>query len=644
MCGIVGFWDFSRSRKKEEYLEIVTMMTSQVFPRGPDSGGVWCDENLGLVFGHRRLAIVDRSSAGDQPMISQSGNSVIIYNGEIYNWIAIRSELEKLGVFCRSYTDTEVLLEACELWGLEATIKRMNGMFAFAYWNKRQEKLYLVRDRLGIKPLFWGLKGNIFYFASQLNALIVHPDWEGNIDRQALTSYFRFNYIPAPLSIYQGVYKLEPGRILIIDTKQHLIKTQFWSLETVCQNRVLTSLNELEAIEKMNYLIRDAVKCRMYVDLPLGAFLSGGIDSSTIVALMQAQSERPIKTFSIGFYDSAYNEGTYAKAIAQHLKTEHYELYLHVNEAVALIPHIPEWYDEPFADSSQIPTYLVSRLAKEHVSVILSGDGGDELFSGYNRYILFKKLWSILTILPHPLKKSVSKLITSFNPATWDKFFKIVPRRWRPLQVGDRVHKLAFLMQSPNDFYKSLMSFWERPSELVIDGSEILLWPRTIESLNFVEQMQYVDSITYLPDDILTKVDRASMAVSLEARIPLLDYRLVEFVWALPSQFKLRNGQTKWILRRVLEKYVPAPLFERPKAGFGVPIDDWLRVQLREWAEDLLSVQKLRQDNLLNFKLIRQRWEEHLLGKRNWHYSLWGVLMFQLWRERRVEKKIINSS
>ena len=635
MCGIAGFWDFRQSCRKEQYLEIITMMTNQVVSRGPDSGGAWCDETTGLVFGHRRLVIVDFSSAGHQPMLSQSGSSAITYNGEIYNALSVRSELEKSGIVCRSSTDTEVLLEACEHWGPETAIKKMNGMFAFAYWDKHQRKLYLVRDRLGIKPLFWGLKNNIFYFASQLKALIIHPNWQGSIDRQALTSYFRYNYIPAPLSIYQGIYKLEPGHILIIDANQHLTEKQFWSLEAICQNRVLTSFNELEVFEKMDYLLQDAVKCRMYADVPLGAFLSGGIDSSTVVSLMQAQSTKPVKTFSIGFHEFSYNEATYAKAVAQHLKTDHHELYLHVDEAAKLIPQIPEWYDEPFADSSQIPTYLVSRLAREHVTVSLSGDGGDELFAGYDRYVLAEKLWSRLAGLPISFKKSASKLIYSFNPTTWDKIAKIIPRRWRPLRLGDKAHKFAaLLVQSSNDLYKNLVSLWEKPTELVVGGSEIFLFPQPITNLNFVEQMQYIDSVTYLPDDILTKVDRASMAVSLETRVPLLDYRLVEFVWTLPLQFKLRNGETKWILRRILEKYVPHQLLERPKMGFGVPIDQWLQGQLRGWAEDLLSIRKLQEDNLLNSQLIRQRWKEHLSAKRNWQYSLWGVLMFQLWREQ----------
>lgn len=635
MCGIAGFWDFHQSRRKEQYLEIITTMTNQILSRGPDSAGAWCDETIGLVFGHRRLVIVDLSSAGHQPMFSQSGSSAIIYNGEIYNAPFIRSELEKLGIFCRTSADTEVLLEACEHWGPEAAIKKMNGMFAFAYWDKRQRKLYLVRDRLGIKPLFWGLKNNIFYFASQLKALTIHPDWQGSIDRQALTSYFRYNYIPGPLSIYRGIYKLEPGHIIIIDANQHLSEKQFWSLKSVCQNRVLTSFNEFEVLEKMDYLLKDAVKCRMYADVPLGAFLSGGIDSSTVVSLMQAQSIKPIKTFSIGFHELSYNEAIYAKAVAQHLKTDHYELYLHVDEAVKLIPQIPEWYDEPFADSSQIPTYLVSRLAREHVTVSLSGDGGDELFAGYNRYILAEKLWSSLSALPISFKKLVSKLIYFFNPTAWDRIAKIIPRRWRPLQLGDKVYKFAaLLIQSSDDLYRNIVSFWEKPAELVAGGSEIVSWPRPITNLNFVEQMQYIDSVTYLPDDILTKVDRASMAVSLEARVPLLDYRLVEFVWTLPLQFKLRNEESKWLLRRILEKYVPHQLFERPKMGFGVPIDHWLRGQLMEWAEDLLSIHKLQEDNLLNAQLIRRRWEEHLSKKRNWQHSLWGVLMFQLWRER----------
>lgn len=635
MCGIAGFWDFRRSRRKEQYLEIITTMTNQILSRGPDSAGTWCDETTGLVFGHRRLVVIDLSSLGHQPMFSQSGSSAIIYNGEIYNAPFIRSELEKLGIFCRSSADTEVLLEACEQWGPEAAIKKMNGMFAFAYWNKRQRKLYLVRDRLGIKPLFWGLKNNIFYFASQLKALTIHPDWQGGIDRQALTSYFRYNYIPAPLSIYKGIYKLEPGHIIIIDAKQHVIKKQFWSLESVCQNRILASCNEFEVLEKIDYLLKDAVKCRMHADVPLGAFLSGGIDSSTVVSLMQAQSTKPIKTFAIGFHELSYNEAIYAKAVAQHLKTDHYELYLNLNEVVKLIPHIPEWYDEPFADSSQIPTYLVSRLAKEHVTVSLSGDGGDELFAGYNRYILAQKLWSVLAVFPMSFKKLASKLIYSFNPTTWDKIAKTIPGRWRPFRLGDKVHKFAaLLIQSSDDLYKNLVSFWEKPAELVVGGAEIFSWPQPITNLNFVEQMQYIDSVTYLPDDILTKVDRASMSVSLETRMPLLDYRLVEFVWTLPFQFKLRNKETKWLLRRILEKYLPHQLVERPKMGFGVPIGHWLRDQLVEWAEDLLSTHKLQEDNLLNAQLIRQRWEEHLSKKRNWQHPLWGVLMFQLWREQ----------
>lgn len=635
MCGIAGFWDFRRSRRKEQYLEIITTMTNQILSRGPDSAGTWCDETTGLVFGHRRLVVIDLSSLGHQPMFSQSGSSAIIYNGEIYNAPFIRSELEKLGIFCRSSADTEVLLEACEQWGPEAAIKKMNGMFAFAYWNKRQRKLYLVRDRLGIKPLFWGLKNNIFYFASQLKALTIHPDWQGGIDRQALTSYFRYNYIPAPLSIYKGIYKLEPGHIIIIDAKQHVIKKQFWSLKSVCQNRILASCNEFEVLEKIDYLLKDAVKCRMHADVPLGAFLSGGIDSSTVVSLMQAQSTKPIKTFAIGFHELSYNEAIYAKAVAQHLKTDHYELYLNLNEVVKLIPHIPEWYDEPFADSSQIPTYLVSRLAKEHVTVSLSGDGGDELFAGYNRYILAQKLWSVLAVFPMSFKKLASKLIYSFNPTTWDKIAKIIPGRWRPFRLGDKVHKFAaLLIQSSDDLYKNLVSFWEKPAELVVGGAEIFSWPQPITNLNFVEQMQYIDSVTYLPDDILTKVDRASMSVSLETRMPLLDYRLVEFVWTLPFQFKLRNKETKWLLRRILEKYLPHQLVERPKMGFGVPIGHWLRDQLVEWAEDLLSTHKLQEDNLLNAQLIRQRWEEHLSKKRNWQHPLWGVLMFQLWREQ----------
>ncbi|AAO90374.1 asparagine synthase (glutamine-hydrolyzing) [Coxiella burnetii] len=636
MCGIVGFWDFRRSWKKEQYQKVAAKMADQITSRGPDSSGVWCDEKTGLAFGHRRLAVIDLSTAGHQPMLSHSGNTAIIYNGEIYNAPFIRRELENAGIYCCGHSDTEVLLEACELWGVKSAVKKMNGMFAFAYWNKLEKKLYLGRDRLGIKPLFWSLKNNIFYFSSQLKALAAHPVWNVEIDRTALTSYFRFNYIPAPLSIYKGVYKLKPGTILTIDPNQKIIEETFWSLETVCQKNInKKKIDDNEVLEKTETLLRDAVKCRMYSDVPLGAFLSGGIDSSAVVALMQAQSTNRIKTFSIGFYEKEYNEASYAKEVAQHLKTDHHELYLHVDEAARLIPQIPEWYDEPFADSSQIPTYLVSQLARQHVTVSLSGDGGDELFAGYNRYLLAENLWSKLVRFPLWMRQSGSKTINFFSPSAWDKFANVIPRKLRPSSVGDKAHKLAALLtQSSEDLYKGLVSLWERPAELVIDGSDISLWPEPLPDLNFTERMQYIDTLTYLPDDILTKVDRASMAVSLEARIPLLDYRLVEYIWSLPMRFKLERGETKWLLRRVLGKYVPEKLFTRPKMGFGVPIDHWLRCQLREWAEDLLSVPKLEKDGLLHSSLIRQRWQEHLSGKRNWQYSLWSVLMFQLWRER----------
>ncbi|MBW5802254.1 asparagine synthase (glutamine-hydrolyzing) [Coxiella endosymbiont of Ornithodoros amblus] len=636
MCGIAGFWDFRQSWKKEQYKKIVAKMANQIISRGPDSSGVWCDEKTGLAFGHRRLAVIDLSTAGNQPMLSRSRNTAIIYNGEIYNAPFIRQELENAGIYCFGHSDTEVLLEACELWGVKSAVKKMNGMFAFAYWNKLEKKLYLARDRLGIKPLFWSLKNNIFYFSSQLKALAAHPVWNVQIDRTALTSYFRFNYIPAPLSIYSGVHKLKPGMILSIDHNQKIIEETFWSLETVCKKNInKKKIDDNEVLEETETLLRDAVKCCMYSDVPLGAFLSGGIDSSTVVALTQAQSTNRIKTFSIGFYEKEYNEASYAKEVAKHLKTDHHELYLHVDEAARLIPQIPEWYDEPFADSSQIPTYLVSQLARQHVTVSLSGDGGDELFAGYNRYLLAENLWSKLVRFPLWMRQSASKMINFFSPSGWDKFANVIPRKLRPSSVGDKAHKLAtLLIQSSEDLYKGVVSLWERPAELVIDGSDISLWPELLLDLNFTEQMQYIDTLTYLPDDILTKVDRASMAVSLEVRIPFLDYRLVEYIWSLPMRFKLQQGETKWLLRRVLGKYVSEKLFTRPKMGFGMPIDHWLRGQLREWAEDLLSISKLEKDGLLNSSLFRQRWKEHLSGKRNWQYSLWSVLMFQLWRER----------
>ncbi len=645
MCGLAGFWDFKANTSKTELLAIGQKMGKAISHRGPDSEGGWCDESLGLSFSHLRLAIVDLSEAGHQPMVSRSGRSVIVYNGEIYNASELRELLSAEGCHFRGHSDTEVILEACERWGVETTCQKLIGMFAFVFWDQKTQQLFLARDRLGIKPLYWGFNQGILFFGSQLKSFKAHPKFKPEIDKEALTSYFRFGYVPTPLSIFKNIQKLSPGSILSVDRTQKTHEFRFWDLQNVIirgkEKQSKTVGNDETLIEELDLLLRDAVKRRMITDVPFGAFLSGGVDSSTVVALMQAQSDRPIKTFTIGFHEADYDEAKHAARVAKHLGTEHHELYLALNEAQTIIPDIPNWCDEPFADASQIPTYLISKLARQHVTVSLSGDGGDELFAGYNRYFVGQTFWQRIKKLPYWLRYLSACSIRQFSPNRWDSIAKIVPNRFRPRLMGDKAHKLADILAVPNGavFYKNLVSFWEEPAKLVLGGNEPMLYPWNLDAVfkhssEFVESMQMMDTLTYLPDDILTKVDRASMAVGLEARVPLLDHRVVEFAYSLPMNVKIRNGQGKWLLRQVLNKYVPHHLIDRPKMGFGVPIDHWLRGSLREWAEHLLSLHRLESEGILNSKPIRQRWSEHLSGRKNWQHSLWSVLMFQAWQER----------
>lgn len=640
MCGLTGFWDFNGSTSREEGLKIVENMSTAIDHRGPDSSGVWMDENAGIAFGHRRLSIVDLSPAGHQPMISRSERFVIIYNGEIYNTEDVRKELIADGITFRGYSDTEVILEACEAWGVEKTAKKLIGMFVFAIWDRQKNDLQIVRDRLGIKPLYWGIYKDVLLFSSQLKSFHQFPGFKPDIDRHALVSYFRYNYVPAPVSIFKGIYKLQPGSILNMDAQKKINIIRFWDFQEIANNGVRNrfQLTAEESEEQLDILLRDAIKRRMVADVPLGAFLSGGIDSSTVVALMQAQSTRPIKTFSIGFNEDGYDEAKYAKAVAKHLGTDHHELYLKPKEALSIIPSIPTWCDEPFADASQIPTYLVSKLAREKVIVSLSGDGGDELFAGYSRYFVGQSVWSWMGKLPMWVKNIGARGIQTFPPHYWDQLTQILPKRYRSNLLGDKLYKLADVLQTKHglEFYQSLVSQWHRPVSLVKSGFEIgnpIFGHDSEFKGNFVELMQKMDTLTYLPDDILAKVDRASMAVGLEARVPLLDHRVVEFAWRLPLNYKIRQGQGKWLLRQVLNRYVPKYFIDRPKMGFGVPIDKWLRGPLKDWAETLLAEDRLKQEGILNFEPIRQRWNEHQKGIRNWQYSLWGVLMFQSWKE-----------
>ena len=642
MCGIAGFWDRGRPGDEAALLALSERMIAPIDHRGPDSSGVWADPAAGVGFGHRRLAIVDLTAAGHQPMLSASRRTAITYNGEIYNAAEIRPELEARGIRFRGHSDTEVILEACEAFGVEAAVKRFIGMFVFALWDLQGRRLTLVRDRLGIKPLYWGVAGEVVLFGSQPKAILAHPAWRPELDRAALDSYFRFGYVPAPQSIFRGMRQLEPGSLLEIDSAGRTAERRFWDLSQIAADGVGSRRQESEAelTDELETLLRDAIRRRMIADVPLGAFLSGGIDSSTVVALMQAESNRAIKTFSIGFHEATHDEAVHAKAVAAHLGTEHRELYLPPAEAREVIPDLPEWYDEPFADSSQIPTHLVSRLARREVTVTLSGDGGDELFAGYTRYRQGVSLWNRTSGLPAPLRCAAAAVIRGVRPSTWDGLARLLPARLRPPNTGARAHKLAamFGARDLDELYRILIGIWNDPVGPVLGARDRAPYAhgRTVPEgiADPVERMQFLDTITYLPDDILAKVDRASMAIGLEARVPLIDHRVVEFAWRLPPALKIGDGGGKRLLRQVLYRHVPRALVERPKMGFGVPIGGWLAGPLRDWAETLLAENRLRREGVLDPAPIRHIWAEHRSGRRNHEAALWAVLMFQAWQER----------
>ena len=650
MCGIAGFCGGAIPDPS-----IAEGMARRIETRGPDDAGVWIDESAKLALSHRRLSILDLSPAGHQPMQSPSKRYVIAFNGEIYNHLTLRNELEKFepASMWRGHSDTETLLAGVEAWGLEETLKKSVGMFAIALWDREKHELYLARDRFGEKPLYYGFQQDVFLFGSELKALKAHPAFEGEVDRNAITLQLRHNYIPAPYSIYRGIRKLPAGAFL----KLHIRKGQFvvrelpeptpyWSLGSAISRGYGNPFDgsEFDAVDALDRLLRDSVTQQMVADVPLGAFLSGGVDSSTIAALMQAQSSRPVKTFSIGFNEAGYNEAEYAKAVAQHLGTEHTELYVSPQQAMDVIPRLPSLYDEPFSDSSQIPTFLVSEMTRQHVAVSLSGDAGDELFGGYNRYILANRLWGKLSRLPPLMRRWGVSVLTALSPDRWNKILgptqHLMPAAWRLANLGDKLHKGAGVLgcDSLDALYLGLVSHWDTPSSLVIGGHEpdtpLTVPNPPFPNLGGIERMMALDALTYLPDDILVKVDRAAMGVSLETRVPFLDHRVAEFAWRLPLSMKIRDGQGKWILRQVLYKYVPKELIERPKMGFGVPIDSWLRGPLRDWAESLLNESRLRNEGVFNPAPIRQKWAEHLSGKRNWQYHLWDVLMFQAWLEQ----------
>jgi asparagine synthase (glutamine-hydrolysing) len=648
MCGFVGIFGNQEFLNSYGYSSVLNRMADTLEHRGPDDAGVWFDENAGIGLAHKRLSIIDLSPAGHQPMVSVFGRFVIAFNGEIYNHIMIRTELEKLGraPLWRGHSDTETLLAGFEVFGVEATLKMCIGMFAFALWDKKDRSLILARDRMGEKPLYFGWQGSankrVFLFGSELKSLKVHPAFSADIDRGALCLLLRHNYIPAPYSIYQGIAKLEPGCLLTISLRHpepNIYK--YWDAVQVAQAGVDKPFlgTPEEAVNSLEVLAKDAVQQQMAADVPLGAFLSGGIDSSTVVALMQAQSTRPIKTFSIGFDDALYNEAVHAKAVAKHLGTDHTEIYVTPEEARKVIPQLPKIYCEPFADHSQIPNFIVSELARKSVTVSLSGDAGDELFCGYDRYQLTAKLWGKLSTLPLPIRAFMAKCITSVSSSAWDDLAPYIPGARRYSSLGEKLHRGAkvFECRSLDDLYRGVVSQLHNPSDWVIGGREpstqlSVLHPE-IDGLSSVERMMAIDMVSYLPDDILAKVDRAGMAVSLECRVPFLDHRLVEFALSLPLNYKLREGQTKWLLRQVLYRHVPRTLIDRPKMGLGVPLHDWLRGPLRDWAEELLDESRLRREGYFHTEPIRKKWAEHLSGRWNWEPQLWSVLMFQSWLE-----------
>ena len=667
MCGFTGFIDRKPILHTEEMITKLCVMNRQILHRGPDDDGVWVDADQGVALAHRRLSILDLSMAGHQPMVSQSQRYVLAFNGEIYNHLDLRLEIEHFGpapvhpladqhptpdaqphLRWRGHSDTETLLAAIETFGVGEALTRSRGMFAFALWDRHDRLLYLARDRMGEKPLYYGWQGDSFLFGSELKALEAHPDFRAEIDRGALSELLRLGYIPGPGTIYSQIHKLPPGTYIALGTHRPEARpVSYWSTADAALRGQMAPFtgNESEAIENLDYLLRDAVASQMISDVPLGAFLSGGIDSSLVTALMQTQSSTPIHTFSIGFEEEEFNEAPFAKAVAAHLGTQHTEWVVGPEEALAVIPNLSTLYDEPFADVSQIPTHLVSQLAHQSVKVALTGDGGDELFGGYNRHFWTMRLWNRMRFAPKGLRRQVANTLTLVPPHLWDSTFRalgfLLPEGLRYRSPGDKLNKVSRILGAnrPEDIYFDLIAQTKDQNRLVIGSQPVRnsltdesLWPalREIE-----HRIMYLDSTTYLPDDILTKLDRAAMGVSLEGRVPLLDHRIVEFAWKLPLSMKIRDGQGKYALRQVLSRYLPETLTERPKMGFGVPIDRWLREPLRDWSESLIQSDRLKSEGFFHANRVQHLWKQHLSGRRNNAPVLWSILMFQSWLESR---------
>ncbi|MBN8544217.1 MAG: asparagine synthase (glutamine-hydrolyzing) [Alphaproteobacteria bacterium] len=632
MCGIAGIL-IARDRVDAASLpSLAQRMGDALYTRGPDSGGIWCSHEQGIALAHRRLAIIDLSPEGHQPMHAVSGRYVISFNGEIYNYQELRA---RLNYSWRGHSDTEVLLAAIETWGIERTLRECDGMFAIAIWDMQEQCLTLARDRMGEKPLYYGWANGNIVFASELKAFTTLPNWSPSINRNALHMLMGYSYIAAPHAIYEGIHKLAAAHYVQLkrgDT--HATPLPYWSLPAVVEygTQHRSSLSDSDATEALDAQLRLCVKERMMSDVPLGAFLSGGIDSSTIAALMQVQSTRPIKTFTIGFAEQGFDEAPFAKAVAAHLGTEHHEIYLSPQQALEVIPQLATIYDEPFADSSQIPTHLVSHFARQHVTVALSGDGGDELLGGYNRYVRGPTIWNTVNLLPHQLRIPLAALMLQLHTGLISKLLpnhnSTAARLARKL--GNYYEKIG--TRTPEDFYLKLCSINEHTESLVIGGHAPDLLPK-LQGLNldYAEWMMLQDALTYFPGDIMAKVDRASMAVSLETRTPFTDPDLIALAWRMPLHQKIRGNKGKWLLRQVLYRYVPEALIERPKSGFSIPLAQWLRGPLKGWAADLLAPDLLKRQGYLNPQTVQQLWNAHQSGGRDMEHRLWNILMFQSW-------------
>lgn len=641
MCGIAGFIARTRQLPAHDLTATAAAMAETLRHRGPDDGGTWTAPEAGVALAARRLAIRDLSPAGHQPMVSADGRFVLVYNGEIYDTDALRDELARQGNRFRGTSDTEVLLCACAAWGPQSAVERLNGMFAFALWDGAERVLTLARDRMGIKPLYWAEADGLFLFGSELKALAAHPGWQPEVDRNALAAYARLSYVPAPLTIWRGAHKLEPGCLLTLGEGAAPAVTRYWDLAGLAAGQARDVTDAEDAAQRLEALLRQAVRRRLVSDVPLGVFLSGGIDSAAVAALAQAQTGEPVRTFTVGFAETGYDEAADAARVAAHLGCRHAAVTLTADEARACIPDLPHAFDEPFADSSQIPTLLISRFAKTSVTVALTGDGGDEVFGGYNRHAFAERHWPRLQRWPAAARRALAGAIAALPPTLWENVAGGLMR-----EAGDKAHKLAAVMalDDIDDAYRLLAGQGVDAGRLVIGGAEPpaaarLRVPPALSDA--VERVQLMDTLGYLPDDILTKVDRASMSVSLEARVPLLDHEVVAFAWRLPRRLKVADGLGKRVLRSVLGRHLPPALFAgRPKAGFAVPLGAWLRGPLREWAESLLSPQALAGDGYFDAARVGALWREHLSGRVNRQHALWNVLMFQAWLDAQKARAV----